>query len=59
MSIAEELKMLGQAAREAARPVARATAQTRTQAIQNMAKLLLDNREAVESANQRDMKAAH
>ena len=58
MSLVEDLQALGQAARKAARPVARATAQDRTQAIHNMADLLLSNRDTVESANELDMDAA-
>ena len=58
MSLVEDLQALGQAARKAARPVARATSQDRTQAIHNMADLLLSNRDEVESANQLDMEAA-
>ena len=58
MSLTEDLQALGQAARKSARPVARATAAERTQAIQNMADLLLKNRDAVEAANQLDMEAA-
>jgi len=59
MPLQDQLETLGRDARQAARPVARATQDARTQAINNMAELLLQDRQSVEDANREDMKAAH
>ncbi|MBT6432813.1 MAG: glutamate-5-semialdehyde dehydrogenase [Deltaproteobacteria bacterium] len=59
MPLQDQLEILGRDARQAARPVARATQDARTQAINNMAELLLQGRQSVEEANREDMKAAH
>jgi glutamate-5-semialdehyde dehydrogenase len=58
MPLQEQLEALGREARQAARPVARATKDARTRAITNMADLLLEGRQSVEDANLQDMQAA-
>jgi len=58
MSLQAQLQELGHDARQAARPVARATQDARTQAIKNMASLLLEQQKEVEKANLQDMAAA-
>ncbi|SVD66199.1 uncharacterized protein METZ01_LOCUS419053, partial [marine metagenome] len=58
MALKRELSELGQAARAAARPLARSSAEVRTRAIQAMATRLVAERDAVEEANKRDLSEA-
>jgi glutamate-5-semialdehyde dehydrogenase len=58
LSIAEQMKQLGAAARDAATALARADAATKTQALQRAAQAIRDQASSILDANRRDMAAA-